>query len=130
MTIYGVLMHTARYAPPVAQAMTLLVFAGSQFVAAQLLLASVPGSVIIATCTIMNLHYALYSASMPPQLRHLSLPWRLVMAAFLTDETYLLSMRRAQESDQHPHLHWFLLGAGLDVWLACQSGTALGSDQP
>ena len=26
-----------------------------------------------------------------------------------------------------PIQHWFLLGAGLDIWLACQSGTALGS---
>jgi 4-azaleucine resistance transporter AzlC len=127
MTIYGVLMHAAGYAPLVAQAMTLLVFAGSQFVTAQLLLAGTPGTVIIATCTMMNLRYALYSASIAPALRQVSLPWRLVLAALLTDETYLLSIRRSQESDQHPYLHWFLLGAGLDIWLACQGSTALGS---
>ena len=48
-----------------------------------------------------------------------------MLAGFLTDETYLLSMRHSEESEQHRH--WFLLGAGLDIWLACQSGTALGS---
>src|SRR5690242_20463640 len=35
MLIYGVVMHAAGYTPLVAQAMTLLVFAGSQVVAAQ-----------------------------------------------------------------------------------------------
>ena len=125
MMIYGVVMHTAGYSPLLAQAMTLLVFAGSQVVAAQLLLAGVPGVLIVATCVTMNLRYALYSASIAPSLRQLPLPWRLVLAAFLTDETYLLSMRRSQETDQYQH--WFLLGAGLDIWLACQSGTALGS---
>src|SRR5262249_11505622 len=77
MTIYGVLMQRGGYAPLIGQAMTLLVFAGSQFVAAQLLLARAPGAVIIATCTMMNLRYALYSASIAPMLRQLSLPWRL-----------------------------------------------------
>lgn len=125
MLIYGVVMHAAGYAPLLAQAMTLLVFAGSQVVAAQLLLAGVPGLLIIATCVTMNLRYALYSASIAPSLRRLSLPWRLVLAAFLTDETYLLSMQRSAGPEQHRH--WFLLGAGLDIWLACQSGTALGS---
>lgn len=127
MLSYGAMMHAAGYAPLVAQAMTLLVFAGAQVVAAQLLLAGAPGALIVVTCAMMNLRYALYSASIAPSLRRLSLPWRLVLAACLTDETYLLSMRRAQESDQSQYQHWFLLGAGLDIWLACQSGTALGS---
>lgn len=127
MTIYGVVMHAAGYAPLLAQAMTVFVFAGSQVVAAQLLLAGVPGALIVVTCAIMNLRYALYSASIAPSLRHLSLPWRLVLAAVLTDETYLLSMRRSAVSEPHPQRHWFLLGAGLDIWLACQGGTALGS---
>lgn len=127
MLIYGVVMHAAGYPPLLAQAMTLLVFAGSQVVAAQLLLAGVPGALIVVTCAIMNLRYALYSASIAPSLRQLSLPWRLVLAALLTDETYLLSLRRSEVPEQHPYRHWFLLGAGLDIWLACQSGTALGS---
>lgn len=59
MLIYGVVMHAAGYAPLVAQAMTLLVFAGAQVVAAQLLLAGAPGMLIIATCATMNLRYAL-----------------------------------------------------------------------
>jgi 4-azaleucine resistance transporter AzlC len=125
MLMYGVVMHAAGYAPLVAQVMTLLVFAGSQVVMAQLLLAGVPGVLIVATCVTMNLRYALYSASIAPSLRRLSLPWRLVLASFLTDETFLLSVRRSEVPEQHRP--WFLLGAGLDIWLACQSGTALGS---
>ena len=36
-------------------------------------------------------------------------------------------MQRYQQSDQSAYRHWFLLGAGIAVWTACQSSTALGS---
>ncbi|HEY7420022.1 MAG TPA: hypothetical protein VH593_32890 [Ktedonobacteraceae bacterium] len=28
-------------------------------------------------------------------------------------------MRRFEEQEPGSHRHWFLLGAGLDIWLAC-----------
>ncbi len=127
MTVYGVLMHAAGFSPLIAQAMSLLVFAGSQLVAAQMLVSGAPAALIVATGVTMNARHALYSASIAPYLRQVSLPWRLLLGYLLTDETYVLSMRRYQEPGENQHRHYFLLGAGLDLWLACQSSTALGS---
>jgi predicted branched-subunit amino acid permease len=61
--IYGVLALSAGVPPLVAQAMSIIIFAGSaQFVTAQLVGAGAPGLVIIATGGIVNLRHALYSA--------------------------------------------------------------------
>ena len=128
MAVFGVLMHAGGFSPLIAQAMSVLVFAGAQLVAAQMVLAGAPGLFIVATVTTLNVRHTLYSASIAPYLRHLPLGWRLVLAYLLTDETYLLSMRRFEDQSDHcEHRHWFHLGAGLVVWLACQSSTALGS---
>ena len=128
MAIFGVLMHAGGFSPLIAQAMSVLVFAGAQLVAAQMLLAGAPAALIVATVATMNARHLLYSASIAPYLRHLALPWRLLLAYLLTDETYLLSIRRYEQSDhQGRYRQWFLLGAGLAVWTACQSSTALGS---
>lgn len=127
MTIFGVLMHAGGFSPLIAQAMSVLVFAGSQLVAAQMLLGGAPAALIVATGATMNARHLLYSASIAPYLRQLPLPWRLVLAYLLTDETYLLSMQRYEHADQREHRQWFLLGAGIAVWLACQNSTALGS---
>ena len=127
MAIFGVLMHAGGFSPLVAQAMSVLVFAGSQLVAAQMLLGGAPAAMIVATGATMNARHLLYSASIAPYLRQLALPWRLLLAYLLTDETYLLSMQRYEQSNQRQHRQWFLLGAGLAVWTACQSSTALGS---
>ena len=126
MTIFGVLMHSGGFSPLIAQAMSVLVFAGSQLVAAQMLLAGAPGVLVALTGATMNARHVLYSASIAPYLRRLPLGWRLLLAYLLTDETYLLAIRRYQ-SDESPARHWFLLGAGLAVWTACQGSTALGS---
>ena len=127
MAIFGVLMHAGGFSPLVAQAMSVLVFAGAQLVAAQMLVAGAPAALIVATVATMNARHLLYSASIAPYLRQLALPWRLLLAYLLTDETYLLSMQRYEQSDQSQHRQWFLLGAGLAVWTACQGSTALGS---
>lgn len=128
MTLYGVVMHAAGFSPWLAQAMSLLVFAGAQLVAAQMLLAGAPAALIVVTGSLLNARHALYSASISPYLRSVSLPWRLLLAYLLTDETYLLSLRRYQQPQvSEQHRHWFLLGAGLAIWLACQGSTALGS---
>ena len=92
-----------------------------------MLVAGAPAALIVATGATMNARHLLYSASIAPYLRRLPLGWRLLLAYLLTDETYLLSMQRYQQSEQRQHRQWFLLGAGLAVWTACQSSTALGS---
>jgi 4-azaleucine resistance transporter AzlC len=127
MTVFGVLMYAGGFSPLIAQAMSVLVFAGAQLVVAQMLLAGAPAALIVAAGATMNARHLLYSASIAPYLCRLPLGWRVLLAYLLTDETYLLSMQRYQQSDQTEHRQWFLLGAGLDIWVACQASTALGS---
>src|SRR4030065_1712488 len=83
--IYGVLAIEAGLSLAQAQSLSWMVFAGSsQFLAAQLVHAAVPGMVIVITIAIVNLRHMLYSASLAPYLRKLSSGWKLLLAYLLT----------------------------------------------
>jgi 4-azaleucine resistance transporter AzlC len=125
--IYGALALSVGLAPGLAQLMSSIVFAGSaQFIAAQLVHESAPAAVIIATIAIVNLRHVLYSASVGPYLRKLSLRWRLLLAYLLTDEAYAVVIAHYAEAGLTPAGHLFLLGAGVALWLTWQVSTALG----
>jgi predicted branched-subunit amino acid permease len=126
MLIYGVLAHAAGLTLVEAQAMTLLVFSGAQLVAAQMLVGGAAGVVIVAAGATMNLRHAIYSATLAPYLKRLSLGWRFLLAYLLTDETFALSISRYQRADTPRHRQWFFLGAGVIIWLAAQGATLLG----
>ena len=128
MVTFGLLTRTAGLSVWVALAMTLAVFAGSaQLLAVQLLISGTPGALIVAAGGIMNLRHALWSASIAPHLRHLSLGWRLLLAYVLTDEVALLSIQHYERPGDKQARHWFVLGAGLVEWVAAQGSAALGS---
>jgi 4-azaleucine resistance transporter AzlC len=132
--IYGVLALGAGIPPLAAQAMSLIVFAGSaQFVSAQLFGAAVPGLVIVLTASVVNLRHALYSASVAPYLQKLHPIWKWALAYLLTDEAYAVSIlyfnRQTEDCDDggcRGNQHWYLLGAGLALWSTWQASTALG----
>jgi 4-azaleucine resistance transporter AzlC len=127
--IYGVSALNAHISPVATQAMSSIVFAGSaQFVAVQLIGASVPALVIIATITIVNLRHALYSASLAPAVRDIRPAWwRWLLAYLLTDEAYAVTITRYQSDDPSPYRHWFFFGAGLGLWVSWQASTAIGT---
>ena len=127
--IYGVLAVAGGLSPAMAQAMSILVFAGSaQFITAQLVGAGAPSLIIIFTVAIVNLRHVLYSASIAPYLQHLRPVWKWALAYLLTDEAYAVVITRYQRADHQetPHRHWYLLGAGLGLWVCWQSSTAVG----
>ncbi|WIG60062.1 MAG: AzlC-like protein [Ktedonobacterales bacterium] len=126
--IYGVSAIGAGIPAPLAQAMSLIIFAGSaQFATAQLYAASLPGLVIVITGAIINLRHLLYSASVAPYTRRLPTRWKLPLAYLLTDEAYAVTISHYREtSDETPHRHWFYLGAGLALWSTWQASTAVG----
>jgi predicted branched-subunit amino acid permease len=126
MLIYGVLARAAGLTPLEAQAMTLLVFSGAQLVAAQMLVGGAPGLMIVAAGAMMNLRHAIYSATLAPYLKRLSLGWRFLLAYLLTDETFALSISHYQQTGTTRHRQWFFLGAGVTIWLAAQGATLLG----
>ena len=125
--IYGALALNAGLSTLVSQLMSSIVFAGSsQFVATQLVHDAAPGLVIILTITVVNLRHMLYSASLAPYLKNLSLKWKVLLSYLLTDEAYAPSILKYEKEGITPVSHWFLLGAGFSLWLIWQVSTALG----
>jgi 4-azaleucine resistance transporter AzlC len=125
--IYGVLALQSGISPAPAQAMSSILFAGSaQFIAAQLFGQAVPVPVIVLTAFVVNLRHALYSASLAPYVKHLSKPWKAILAYLLTDEAYAVVVMRYQIKGVEAFTHWYFLGAGLGLWSCWQFSTALG----
>lgn len=125
--IYGVSAAGAGLPKPLAQAMSVIVFAGSaQFVAVQFIVANVPALVIVLTAFVINLRHALYSASLAPHLRHLPARWRWLLAYLLTDEAYAVTITHYNKPGQLGRKHWYYLGAGLALWSSWQASTAVG----
>ena len=125
--IYGVSALSAGIPAGLAQAMSLIVFAGSaQFVIAQLVGAGTPALVIILTAFIVNVRHMLYSASVAPFTSQLSILWKWLLAYLLTDEAYAIAISRYQKAGEDAHAHWYFLGAGLALWTTWQLCTAVG----
>lgn len=133
--IYGVIAIDAGLTAAAAQAMSLVVFAGSaQFIAAQLFGLGTPALVIILTVFVVNLRHVLYSASIAPYMQRLSRPWKWALAYLLTDEAYAVTITHYQETNDQSinqagardTRHWYLLGSGLGLWSTWQVSTAIG----
>jgi 4-azaleucine resistance transporter AzlC len=126
--IYGVAALGAGIPVVAAQAMSLIIFAGSaQFVTAQLVGAGIPALIIILTGAVVNLRHLLYSASVAPYTRPLRLPWKVLLAYLLTDEAYAIAITHYRATDDtHSHRQWYFLGAGLTLWATWQAATAAG----
>ena len=125
--IYGVVAIGVGLPPVLAQAISLLIFAGSaQFVAAQLVGAGASGMVIVATTFIVNLRHALYSASLAPHLKELPRAWKWVLSYLLTDEAYAAAIAHYRDNANEPDKHWYFLGAGAGLWSCWQASTAVG----
>ena len=125
--IYGALAINAGLSTTAAQLMSSVVFAGSsQFITTELVHEAAPVFVIVLTIAIVNLRHMLYSASLAPFLKTLSLKWKILLSYLLTDEAYAPTIIKYEEEGVTPSSHWFLLGAGFSLWFTWQMSTALG----
>jgi 4-azaleucine resistance transporter AzlC len=125
--IYGALALNAGLSIGAAQMMSSIVFAGSsQFVASQLVHDAAPGFVIVLTIAVVNLRHMLYSASLAPYLKDLSLRWKVLLSYLLTDEAYAPSILHYEREGVQAFSHWYLLGAGFSLWFIWQASTAVG----
>ncbi|MBN2387423.1 MAG: AzlC family ABC transporter permease [Anaerolineales bacterium] len=125
--LFGALAINARLPVPTAQAMSMIIFAGSaQFIATQMIGAGVSGLVILMVIFVVNLRHALYSASMAPHLRHLPPAWKFLLSYLLTDEAYAVAITHYQQEGELDRKHWYFLGAGLTLWSSWQFSTAAG----
>ncbi|APZ42331.1 AzlC family ABC transporter permease [Acidihalobacter ferrooxydans] len=127
--ICGVTAIKAGLSPTEAMGMSFFIFAGaSQLAAIQLLAQGALPVVIVFTALVINLRFAMYSASLAPHFQHLPKRWRWPLAYLLTDQAYVMSINRylGDQADAQTHKHWFYLGVASTLWLVWQPATAAG----
>jgi predicted branched-subunit amino acid permease len=122
--VSGVAMVKGGLAVPWALMMSLLVYAGSaQLAALPLIVAGAPLWVIVATGLITNLRFVIYSAALQPYFAHERAGKRAALGFFMTDFTFTLFMRSAQEGTL-PERHrdaWFagVCASNWCTWQLC-----------
>ena len=125
--IYGMLALNAGLSNIEAQAMSSIVFAGSaQFMAAKLIAESTPLAIVAVSGFVINLRHALYSATLTPYLKGLSLRWKVLLSYLLTDEAFAASVIHFQKNPENPLKQWHLFGSGILLWSSWQISTAMG----
>jgi 4-azaleucine resistance transporter AzlC len=91
--VYGFAAQGAGLSPLEVAAMGTIVFAGgAQFAAIGYLAGVLAWPAIILLTGLVNARHLLYSAALAPWLRDVPRPRRALMAHFLTDETFALSI--------------------------------------
>ena len=135
--VCGVAAVNAGLVLPSALALPALVYGGSsQAVLTQFLQSASSLWVAVLSGLVVNLRMAVYSAAMAPRLRHLSLPRRMLGAAFLVDNAFAFmeqrSLRKPQESNDHLLAYYAGISCVLwPAWIAfCMLGSLLGAVIP
>ena len=108
--IFGALAISQGLSVFETMALSLFVFSGSaQFVAIALIAAATPAWVIWLVTVILNLRHTLYAATLVGYVRHLSIGWRFILSAGLTDETFAAMEDRYRRLGVHRNSHWAYL---------------------
>lgn len=133
--VTGIATRAAGLSSWEAIAMTMMVFAGTAHLAAlPLLVAGAPALVIIFTAFVINLRFAIYSASVAPHFRHLPMSWKALLGYFMTDTGFALLMRKLADHPGFAHRQWYFLGGGNVVavfWImSAVGGVAAGAQVP
>ena len=132
--VFGLAARDAGYSPIEACAMSVLAFAGAaQFAAVGYVAAGLPWAPIVLLTFFLNARHLLYSASLAPHFRGVSLPHRAAMAHVLTDEAFALSATHFQRLGR-VDVPGYWIGAVLGVFipwnLATLAGVLLGGAIP
>ncbi len=126
--VSGVAMVKGGLAVPWAIMMSLLVYAASaQLAALPLIVAGAPLWVIVATGLVTNLRFVIYSAAIRPYFTDQPLRKRAALGFFMTDFTFALFMRYAQEGKlpERDRDAWFA-GVCSNNWMTWQVSAITG----
>ena len=114
---------------PVAHAvgMSYVVYAGTaQLAALQLLAVGSPFAVILLTTLLLNLRFALYSATLAPHVRGPRWPVRLWMASLMTDQSMALGIHRFATEPERGAKVAYYLGVSVPVWIVWTTAATVG----
>ncbi|TAG46186.1 MAG: branched-chain amino acid ABC transporter permease [Betaproteobacteria bacterium] len=105
-----------------------LVFAGSsQAVLTQFLSGGAPLLMAVASGLVVNLRMAVYSAAISQRVSGASRKERVLWAAFLVDQTFILNEARHQRGEHMNHALAFYLGCAMVIWPFWIFTNALGA---
>jgi predicted branched-subunit amino acid permease len=125
--VCGVAAANAGVSAPAALGLSALVFSGAaQIVITELYAAGAPVLVIVATCFVVGLRLALYSAAVAPHVQALPARWRAILAYFVTDQGFAGSIRRLHDSPDKGGASSYFIGGGAMLWLGWQVADVVG----
>lgn len=127
--LFGVLSAEAGLGPWETQIFSIAVFAGaSQLVALQLLQDQAPVLVILATGLAVNLRMLMYSVALTPHLGAASLGLRAMIAYFLVDQSFALSLAEYEKQGETTTAQKvaYFFGTVTPITLVWNASTALG----
>ena len=124
--VFGLAAEKARYSLAETVAMSTLVFAGAaQFAAVGLVVAGASWPAIVVLTAFLNARHALYSAALAPYVQGVRRLERAIMAHFLTDEAFALSLahfRRLGRVD----IPGYWIAAIVSTWIPWNVATVVG----
>lgn len=125
---FGATAAGSGFSPVEALGMSVVMAAGAaQLAAIQLIPAGASVAVVVLTVLIINLRFALYSASLAPHFRRLPLGWKGLLSYHLTDQAYAATITRFDGGEtKEPDKRWYFLGTGLAIWTTWQVATMAG----
>lgn len=121
--------------PETVLGMTVLFYAGSaQLIAYQLIQENAPLVIIVLTAVVVNLRFAIYSATFSSLLSPLKKRYRLPLVYMLSDQVYGLCAIPAQQKLPKGERLWYYAGVALTMWfcwiLSVVAGIAVGASIP
>lgn len=126
----GIMGLTAKMSGVETISMSLFVFAGaSQFIGINMLGAGITGwGIVVLTTLLVNLRHLIMGTSLAPYMIRLPFPLQALLAFFLTDEAYALTISRIHKA-KYSAIYQLTVSTMLYlVWvLATVAGVALGS---
>ena len=123
--VAGIAAVQAGFSPAQSIAFSLIGYAGSaQLVASKMVAGDAPTLLIVLSTLIVNLRFALYSASLLPLFAAVPVVRRWPLAYLLTDQSYAVTLGRP-ERETDPVRYY--LGSSVLMWLTWQTGTAVGA---
>lgn len=124
--VAGIAAVEAGLTLPQAIGMSVVVFAGaSQLAALELIGDAAPVAVVVGTVVVINLRMMMYSASIAPHFARYRTRTRAVLAYFLTDQAYALSIAEYADNEARDRRVYYL-GVAVSLWVVWVIGTIAG----
>lgn len=126
---YGVFAQAMGLTPAETVLMSLSVFAGAaQFVSLPMFAAGSGWMMIAFTTLLINLRHLLMGASLTPFMEKLPLAWKAFLCFGMADETYAVTISRAQSAGYSRDYHFGSNATGYVTWaVSTVLGVLLGA---